>query len=238
MSESGRSPKGTGSRPRPRWDPFRFDRRRLVAAGAPEGVLAGADEAGRGCLAGPLVAAAVSLDYGRSRYRELAGLTDSKLLQRARREELYLLLLSEARRISIAVVSPRTIDDVGLHRSNLNALIAAIQGLDGTYALALVDGFDVRRPDLRAEQLVGGDAKSAAVAAASVVAKVTRDRLMRGLDALHPAYGFCEHVGYATRRHRQALLDHGPSVLHRRSFAGVDDAQLALWDRGQEGGAR
>lgn len=215
--------------PKRRWDPVRFDRRRLADLGPDAWCLAGADEAGRGCLAGPLVVAAVTFDYSRVPARALAGIDDSKALTSTRREELYSRILTTADRVSVVTVSAGTIDARGLHRCNLAALAQALDGLAGAYDLALIDGFDVGRPDLRAQAVVGGDGKSAAVGAASIVAKVVRDRLMRGLDAEHPEYGFGEHVGYGTRRHREALRMHGPSVLHRRSFAGVDDSQLDLF---------
>lgn len=212
-----------------RWDPVRFDRRRLADCGPGAGALAGADEAGRGCLAGPLVAAAVLFDYSRVSARSLAGIDDSKVLTPTRREELYVRILSAAERVSVVAVSAGTIDARGLHRCNLAALAQALDGLAGTYDLALIDGFDVGRPDLGAQAVVGGDGKSAAVGAASIVAKVVRDRLMRHLDLRHPEYGFAQHVGYGTRRHREALRLHGPCVLHRLSFAGVDDPQLELF---------
>jgi ribonuclease HII len=210
-----------------RWDPIRFDRRRLADLGPDARCLAGADEAGRGCLAGPLVAAAVVFDYSRVPARALAGIDDSKALTRARREELYGRILTAADRV--VSVSAGTIDTRGLHRCNLAALAQALAGLAGAYDLALIDGFDVCRPELRAQAVVGGDGKSAAVGAASIVAKVVRDRLMRGLDDRHPDYGFAQHVGYGTPRHREALRLYGPSVLHRRSFAGVDDRRLELF---------
>jgi ribonuclease HII len=105
-----------------------------------------------------------------------------------------------------------------------------LESLRGKYALAVVDGFDLNRPDLRARSVVGADYKSAVVAAASIVAKVARDRLMRALAPTHPEYGFDEHVGYATEQHRDALRRHGPCGLHRLSFHGVEGLQLGLWD--------
>ncbi len=216
-------------------DPFRFDLARLTGEGGGEATddlrLAGADEAGRGCLAGPLVAAAVVLDYNSAPFPGLTGITDSKLLSSAQREALYPGILQAAVSVSWAARSPSTIDRVGLHRSNLLALCRVLETLEGGYGLALVDGFDLKRPDLRASAVVGGDYKSAAVAAASVVAKVVRDRLMRALATLHPQYGFEEHFGYGTRRHREALKQLGPCVLHRRSFQGVVTTQMELWDR-------
>lgn len=204
--------------------PFRFDRS-ILAEKAPGGtVVAGADEVGRGCLAGPLVAVALTLDYRQDLATLLAGLSDSKALTLAAREALYPRLLLAAHRIVLVVVSPRRIDEVGLHRSNLLALAQSLEGLRGAYDLALVDGFELSRPDLRSIALTDGDWRSAAIAAASVVAKVSRDRLMRGLDPLHPQYGFCDHVGYGTRRHREAVAAHGPCPLHRLSFAPFADA--------------
>ncbi len=226
-----------GNKARRASDPFRFDRNLLAEAAAGGACLhdlrvAGADEAGRGCLAGPLVAAAVVFDYSAAPFQGLERLTDSKLMTRDGREAAYPLVLARAARVSCVAVSPGTIDRVGLHRCNLAALGSALASLDGEYALAVVDGFDLRRPDLRAKAVVGADFKSAAVAAASVVAKVVRDRLMRSLAADYPEYGFDEHVGYGTGRHREALRTHGPSAIHRLSFQGVacPQLELGLWD--------
>lgn len=215
-------------------DPFRFDRSLLADTGhADRGGdlrLAGADEAGRGCLAGPLVAAAVVLDYAAAPFPRLAGLTDSKLLTLEARELMFRGVLRSVARVSWVAYSPSTIDRTGLHRCNLTALSRVLESFEGEYALAVVDGFDLKRPELRACSLVGADYKSAAVAAASVVAKVVRDRLMRSLAPLYPEYGFAEHVGYGTDRHREALRRHGPCVLHRLSFQGVGTPQLGLWE--------
>lgn len=215
-------------------DPFRFDREMLAENSAVrEGAdlrLAGTDEAGRGCLAGPLVVAAVVLDYAAAPFTGLECLTDSKQLSRRAREALLPTILSVAARISWIAVSARSIDEAGLHRSNMAALARALETLRGEYALAVVDGFDLKRPELRCRGLVGADYKSAAVAAASVVAKVTRDRLMRVLAPSFPEYGFDEHVGYGTDRHREALRRCGPCALHRMSFQGVLTPQLGLWE--------
>ena len=228
---------GGAPRARRASDPFRFDRSLLEEAaehapGARDLRLAGTDEAGRGCLAGPLVAAAVVFDYSVTSFRGLERLTDSKLMTRGAREAAYPLVLSRAARVSCVAVSPGTIDRVGLHRCNLSALCDALASLGGEYALAVVDGFELKRPELRAKAIIGADYKSAAVAAASVVAKVVRDRLMRYLAGDYPAYGFDEHVGYATGRHREALRTHGPSAIHRLSFQGVACPQLELWADG------
>jgi ribonuclease HII len=215
-------------------DPFRFDQNLLLGmAGADSSHdlrLAGADEAGRGCLAGPLVAAAVILDYAGAPFRDMERLTDSKLMTFEAREAMYSVILRRAVRVSCIALSPASIDRAGLHRSNIAALCQALDALGSEYSLAVVDAFDLRRPELKAKPINGADYKSAAVAAASVVAKVTRDRLMRSLAAQYPEYGFEEHVGYATGRHREALRSHGPCAIHRLSFQGVACPQLELWD--------
>jgi len=221
-----------------RSDPFRFDRQFLAESSERQGGadlrLAGADEAGRGCLAGPLVAAAVVLDYAQRPISTLMGLTDSKELTTAARQTMYSRILRVARRVSWVACSPHTIDQEGLHRTNLMALQRALEGLQGEYHQALVDGFDLGRADLRAVSLIDADYKSATVAAASVVAKVVRDRLMRSLARAHPQYGFEIHVGYGTEAHRQALKEFGPCYLHRLSFQGVGLLQLELWERHKE----
>jgi ribonuclease HII len=229
MAPSSRRTKGRLS------DPFRFDKALIEEYGGQLGAsgdlrLAGADEAGRGCLAGPLVAAAVVLDYSRAPFVALEGLTDSKLLSASARETMFHNVLCTAVRVSWVACSPRTVDSVGLHQCNLSALCRALEALKGDYGLAAVDGFDLKRPDLRARAVVAGDYKSASGAAASVVAKVVRDRVMRTLAGVHPEYGFEEHVGYGTIRHRKALREIGPCELHRLSFQGVGSSQLGLWE--------
>ena len=188
--------------------------------------VAGADEAGRGSLAGPLVVAGVLLDYAclrNHRVRPLAALNDSKQVAPAEREELFRAVVGCAARISVRVIPAGEIDRAGLHRSNLWGLRSVLDDLAEPAAATggltcLVDGFRLgaRAPHHRA--VVDGDTKSAAIAAASIVAKVTRDRVMRRLDALYPRYGFASHVGYITPGHAAAVRAHGPSDQHRRSF--------------------
>ena len=207
---------------------FAFD---LAAAGAEGAAVAGADEAGRGCLAGPLSVAAVCLDYaalGEADRAALSGLDDSKRLTRPRREALYDEIVRLARQVVVLLVSPATIDRDGLHRCNLRALARAIERLDPAPDVALVDGF--RLPECGREHrgVVGGDRLSAAVAAASIVAKVTRDRVMYGLHESYPMYGFDSHVGYATAVHQAAICAHGVCELHRLSFASAAYRQLGL----------
>ena len=194
---------------------LRFDRKHDAR------YVAGADEAGRGSLAGPLVVAGVLLDYAslrNHRVRPLALLNDSKQVTPACREELFRAVIGAADRVSIHVISPAEIDQRGLHRCNLDGMIAALHALTPPAEVCLVDGFRLgpRAPSHQA--VVDGDTKSAAIAAASIVAKVVRDRLMRRIDAVYPRYGFASHVGYITPAHSARVRERGPSNLHRRSF--------------------
>jgi ribonuclease HII len=214
---------------------FTFD---LTAAGRYGAAVAGADEAGRGCLAGPLAAAAVCLDYaalGRAGREALSGLDDSKRLTREKREALYDTILLVARQVVVVLCSPATIDSVGLHRCNLRSLARCVERLEPAPDVTLVDGFRLPECGRDHQAVVGGDALSAAVGAASIVAKVTRDRVMRGLHESYPSYGFDSHVGYATAAHHAAICEHGVCELHRLSFASVAYQQLGL---GLETGAR
>ena len=184
--------------------------------------VAGTDEAGRGSLAGPLVVAGVLLDYGalkEHRVRPLTYLNDSKQCSEQRREELFHAVLGCAERVAVRVIPANEIDRNGLHRSNLAGLRAMLEALSPPAEACLVDGFRLGPLAPEHSAIVDGDTKSAAIAAASIVAKVTRDRLMRRLDALYPAYGFAQHVGYITPGHSAAVLRTGPSAVHRRSFA-------------------
>jgi ribonuclease HII len=194
--------------------------------------VAGADEAGRGCLAGPLVAAAVLIDYERlsnSDRRALSGLHDSKQMTVERRLEMYPSVLRAAERVSVVVRSAAGIDRRGLHVTNIEALSIALERLaPGEAATCLVDGFSLPRCAVPHRAVVQGDATSAAIAAASVIAKVTRDRYMHDAAARHPGWGFEEHVGYSTPEHRAAIEEIGISPLHRRSFQSVAYSQLEL----------
>jgi ribonuclease HII len=183
--------------------------------------VAGADEAGRGPLAGPLLVAGVLLDYGKlhdHKVRPLGCLNDSKQCTEAEREELYRAVLGCAERVIVRAVPATQIDHVGLHRSNLAAMRSILWELSPPAEVCLVDGFRLGplAPEHRA--VVDGDEKSAAIAAASIVAKVTRDRTMRRMDALYPAYGFSSHVGYITPGHTAVVREVGPSEIHRRSW--------------------
>jgi ribonuclease HII len=195
--------------------------------------VAGADEAGRGCLAGPLVAAAVLIDYETLSVgdrRILGGLHDSKQMTEERRLEMFPCVLRAATRVSVVVRSAAGIDRRGLHNTNLEALAVALERLEpGEETICLTDGFSVgRRCSVPHRPVVHGDATSAAIAAASVLAKVTRDRYMRQAAERHPGWGFEEHVGYSTPEHRAAIDRIGISPLHRRSFQSVAYSQLGF----------
>jgi ribonuclease HII len=192
-------------------------------------LVAGADEAGRGSLAGPLVVAGVLLDYGRlhdHRVRPLAYLNDSKQCPPERREELFRAVLSAAERVVVRVIPASEIDRNGLHRSNLRGLREVLAELTPPAEACLVDGFRLGRAAPEHRAVVDGDEKSAAIAAASIVAKVTRDRLMRRLDALYPSYRFSSNVGYITPEHTRRVLAHGPSPIHRRTWRARCYAEL------------
>jgi ribonuclease HII len=183
--------------------------------------VAGTDEAGRGSLAGPLVVAGVLLDYAclrDHRVRPLGFLNDSKQCTAERREELFRAVLACADRVEVRVVPHGTIDRNGLHRSNLAAMRSILHALAPPAEACLVDGFRLGPTAPAHRAVVDGDEKSAAIAAASIVAKVTRDRVMRRMDALYPHYGFSSHVGYITPGHSAIVRERGPSRIHRRSF--------------------
>jgi ribonuclease HII len=183
--------------------------------------VAGADEAGRGSLAGPLVVAGVLLDYELlrgARVRPLAALNDSKQVPHEERETLFRAVAACSSQISVRIVPVCQIDGSGLHCSNLAALRAVLGDLHPPAEACLVDGFRLGASAPPHQAIVDGDARSAAIAAASIVAKVLRDRVMRRLDALYPRYGFVSHVGYITPAHSRAVRAFGPSELHRRSF--------------------
>jgi ribonuclease HII len=194
--------------------------------------VAGADEAGRGCLAGPLVAAAVLFDcerLGPREVRALGLLNDSKQLSEEDREALYPVVLRIATRVAVVSRCAGGIDDRGLHKTNLAALRESLLKVARPGCILLSDGFPVGEMDGHARRaVVDGDCKSAAIAAASIVAKVTRDRFMRRADARHPGWDFAAHVGYSTPEHRDAIQRLGVSPLHRMSFQSAAYQQLSL----------
>ena len=180
--------------------------------------VAGVDEAGRGPLAGPLAVAAVILDPD----RPIAGLNDSKKLSEARREALFPLIIERALAFCVVLIEPDEIDRLNIFQATMTGMSRAVAGLKPAAHEALIDGNKLPK-DLpcRGRAIVGGDALEPAISAASILAKVSRDRLMVALDAVHPGYGFAVHKGYPTPAHLAALQQLGPCVQHRRSFAPV-----------------
>jgi ribonuclease HII len=201
--------------------------RQLVCSDAPEQalrycgyrVIAGVDEVGRGALFGPVVAAAVILPP-RMTALARAGLKDSKQMLRKDREKLDRRIRKVALAVSVAEVDAETIDRVNIYQATRMAMLAAVQGLSVEPDHLLIDAMRIDHP-CKQTKLIYGDSLSLSIAAASVVAKVHRDALMRVLDTAHPGYGLASHKGYGTPEHRKALKEQGPSLLHRRTFAPV-----------------
>jgi len=183
------------------------------------GPVAGVDEAGRGACAGPLVVAACVLRPGDA--ARLDGLTDSKLLTAAAREEYFSLITRWALDHAVVVIPPDDVDRRGVHVANIEGMRRAVARLSAPPGYVLTDGFAVRGLGRPALAVPKGDQVAACVAAASVLAKVTRDRIMVALDTEFPEYGFAEHKGYCTPVHDVALAEHGPSPVHRYSFVNV-----------------
>ncbi len=181
------------------------------------GLMAGVDEAGRGPLAGPVVAAAVILDD----LHPIAGLNDSKKLTAKRREKLFDEIKAKALCFSIAQASVREIDEINILQATLLAMKRAVEGLRLKPVKVLVDGNRLPAIDIRAEAIVQGDALVPAISAASILAKVHRDRLCEQMHAQYPQYGFDQHKGYGTAVHLAALQAHGPAECHRLTFAPV-----------------
>lgn len=179
--------------------------------------VAGIDEVGRGCLAGPVVAAAVILP---ERHR-IKGIRDSKVLPRARREALYEQILDRALGVGVGCVEVEVIDRINILQATKLAMREAFDRLADPPDHLLIDALSLREIDVPQRPIIDGDAISASIAAASIVAKVTRDRICDEIDRRYPAYGFARHKGYGTRRHVDALLVEGPCEWHRRSFAPI-----------------
>ena len=176
--------------------------------------ICGVDEAGRGPLAGPVCAAAVILPEG----LEIPGLNDSKKLTDKRRRELYDVIIEKAVAYGIAFADEKEIDEINILQATYNAMERAMQQLKVKPGLALIDGNRARDFGLPVKTVVKGDSRSANIAAASILAKVTRDRLMEDLAETYPQYGFEVHKGYGTKRHYAALTEFGPCAIHRMSF--------------------
>ena len=199
---------------------FKFER--AVLKRLPEAIVAGVDEAGRGPLAGPVVAAAVILDLKKTPKVLRGGLDDSKKLSAERREELYGILVScGVAVIGVGHASVDEIDRVNILQATFLAMGRAVDALGRLVTVALVDGNRAPRLTCAVETVVEGDGKSFSIAAASIVAKVTRDRLMKELATQHPGYGWETNVGYGTLEHTDAITRLGVTPWHRRSFAPV-----------------
>jgi ribonuclease HII len=188
------------------------------------GLTAGVDEAGRGPLAGNVVAAAVILDD----LHPIKGLADSKKLTALRRDKLYDEICAKALCVSVGQASVEEIDALNILQATMLAMQRAVSGLRLKPAKVLIDGNRIPKLDVLAEAIVQGDAKVQAISAASIIAKVTRDRQCAELHAAYPQYGFDGHKGYGTAEHLAALREHGPTPAHRRSFAPVREAHEAL----------
>ena len=180
-------------------------------------MIAGVDEAGRGPLAGPVVAAAVILNPD----KPIGGLNDSKLLTLKQREQLFEIIHRDALAVSVASASVEEIDAINILQASLLAMDRAVARLSLRPEHVLVDGNQLPKWSYSCEAIIGGDASVAAISAASIIAKVTRDREMTALDKLYPGYGFAKHVGYPTKAHFEALETLGVSAIHRKSFTPV-----------------
>ena len=215
---------------------FRFER--AVLKRLPQAIVAGVDEAGRGPLAGPVVAAAVILDLKKTPKELRQGLDDSKKLPRERREELYALLLGCGTAvIGVGQADVHEIDSLNILNATYKAMSRAVDALGRMVTLALVDGNRAPPMTCEVQTIIEGDGKSLSIAAASIVAKVTRDRIMHDLALAHPGYGWETNVGYGTRAHYEGMARMGVTPHHRRSFApvraalaGVDATQIEMFD--------
>jgi ribonuclease HII len=190
---------------------------RLYAAGISP--LAGVDEAGRGACAGPLVVASVILRDAHA--SELAQVRDSKELTEKNREELFDVITKAALSVSVVIISNEEIDARGVHAANLDGMRRAVQGLEITPAYVLTDGYAIEGLALPNLAVWKGDQVVTCISAASIIAKVTRDRIMREMDLTYPEYGFLSHKGYITKIHTEALQKYGVTPIHRRSFSNI-----------------
>jgi ribonuclease HII len=181
--------------------------------------LAGVDEAGRGACAGPLVIASVVLSDPFA--PELAKVRDSKDVSEAEREKLFDLVTNLALAVSVIIVPAKEVDQRGVHAANLDGMRRAVQGLSVVPSYVLTDGYAIEGLAIPNVAVWKGDQVVTCISAASIIAKVTRDRIMRELDTKFPNYGFAKHKGYITKVHIESLQEHGPCIEHRRSFANI-----------------
>ena len=181
--------------------------------------IAGVDEAGRGPCAGPLVVAAVILNDPNA--PELLEVRDSKEVSESKREILFDVIMNIAESVSVIIVPPSEIDERGVHAANLDGMRRAVKGLSVEPAYVLTDGYAIEGLAIPNVAVWKGDQVVTAISAASIIAKVTRDRMMIELDKTYPQYGFAKHKGYITAVHTKALADHGPCTEHRKSFSNI-----------------
>jgi ribonuclease HII len=181
--------------------------------------IAGVDEAGRGPCAGPLVIAAVILKDPNA--PELSDVRDSKEVSESKREALFDVIMNIAESVSVIVVPPSEIDERGVHAANLDGMRRAVKGLSIEPAYVLTDGYAIEGLAIPNVAVWKGDQVVTAISAASIIAKVTRDRMMIELDKKYPQYGFAKHKGYITAAHTKALTEHGPCIEHRKSFSNI-----------------
>jgi ribonuclease HII len=182
------------------------------------GLIAGVDEAGRGPLAGPVVAGAVMLS------QPIDGVDDSKKLTEKKRDTLFDVIQCGKHAVGVGVVTSSEIDAIGIQQANYRAMVMAAQALSPVPEFLLVDGFAIPGCAIPHKRIVKGDQRSQSIAAASIIAKVTRDRLMIDMDKAYPEYGFAKHKGYGTKAHLDAIIQHGPCAEHRHSFAPIAKA--------------
>lgn len=195
--------------------------------------IAGTDEVGRGCLAGPVVAACVILDHEPT----LFGVNDSKLVDKDDRLAVCRLILRRARAVSIGVVEPCEIDRINILRASKLAMKHAVEDLSVRPDVLLLDAVLLETLDMPQVPLIAGDRRSVSIAAASIVAKVYRDQLMESYDEQYPVYDFKHNRGYATEGHQAALKLYGPSPIHRKSFEGVEEPRLLFGLSEEDGGS-
>ena len=181
--------------------------------------IAGVDEAGRGPCAGPLVVAAVILNDANA--QELKDVRDSKEVSESKREALFDVIMNIAENVSVIVIPPAEIDERGVHAANLDGMRRAVKGLSIEPAYVLTDGYAIEGLAIPNVAVWKGDQVVTAISAASIIAKVTRDRMMVELDQKYPQYGFAKHKGYITAAHTKALAEHGPCIEHRKSFSNI-----------------
>lgn len=182
-------------------------------------LIAGIDEAGRGPLAGPVVAAAVILPYG----LRIDGVNDSKKLSHATRELLFEAITKQAVAVAVGISSPELIDSINILQATRSAMLEAVTKLAPQPDYLLIDGITAIDSNIQQKSIIKGDSLSFSIAAASIIAKVTRDRIMCEADKIYPDYGFAKHKGYATAAHMTTISKLGPTPIHRRTFAGVKE---------------